>query len=90
MYRSLAAIQLSKRLLKSYYRLPSALFSSQSVDDSDDDFKPKSKVKDENPEEVLRFIDKVNNPKEYKKVDSAWEQSDAFYERNPDSSSLRI
>lgn len=34
-------------------------FSTSSVDESDDDFKPKSKVKDENPEEVLKFIDKV-------------------------------
>ena len=39
-------------------------FSSHSADESDDDFKPKSKVKDENPEEVLKFIDKVWNRRE--------------------------
>ena len=61
MYRSLAAIQLSRQLFKSYSRLPRVFFSSQSADESDDDFKPKSKVKDENPEEVLKFIDKVRN-----------------------------
>ncbi|CBK22404.2 Monothiol glutaredoxin (Grx5) [Blastocystis hominis] len=59
MYRSLAAIQLSRQLFKSYSRLPRVFFSSQSADESDDDFKPKSKVKDENPEEVLKFIDKI-------------------------------
>ena len=64
MYRSLVAIQLSRQLLKSYYRVPRMFFSSQSADESDDDFKPKSKVKDENPEEVLKFIDKVWNRRE--------------------------
>ena len=59
MFRSLVAIRLSNQLLKSYSRYPRAFFSSQSADESDDDFKPKSKVKDENPEEVLKFIDKI-------------------------------
>lgn len=59
MFRSLVAIRLSNQLLKSYSIYPRVFFSSQSADESDDDFKPKSKVKDENPEEVLKFIDKV-------------------------------
>ena len=59
MFRSLVAIRLSNQLLKSYSIYPRVFFSSQSADESDDDFKPKSKVKDENPEEVLKFIDKI-------------------------------
>ena len=50
---------LSSQVLKNGTRFPKVFFSTQSVDESDDDFKPKSKVKDENPEEVLKFIDKV-------------------------------
>lgn len=59
MFRCLTALKLSSQVLKNGTRLPRVFFSTQSVDESDDDFKPKSKVKDENPEEVLKFIDKV-------------------------------
>lgn len=59
MFRVISGIKVSSQLLKSSYKVPILFFSSANVDESDDDFKPKSKVKDENPEEVLKFIDKV-------------------------------
>lgn len=59
MFRVISGIKLSSQLLKSNIKYPVVFFSSANVDESDDDFKPKSKVKDENPEEVLKFIDKV-------------------------------
>lgn len=59
MFRGITTFRLTGQLMKNYSRFPRVFFSSQSVDESDDDFKPKSKVKDENPEEVLKFIDKV-------------------------------
>ena len=59
MFRGITTFRLTGQLMKNYSRFPRVFFSSQSVDESDDDFKPKSKVKDENPEEVLQFIDKV-------------------------------
>ena len=59
MFRCLTALKLSSQVLKNGPRFPKVFFSTQSVDESDDDFKPKSKVKDENPEEVLKFIDKI-------------------------------
>lgn len=59
MFRGITTLRLTGQLMKNYSRFPRVFFSSQSVDESDDDFKPKSKVKDENPEEVLKFIDKV-------------------------------
>lgn len=59
MFRVLHSLRVSPQLLKTNTKLPVMFFSSTSVEESDDDFKPKSKVKDENPEEVLKFIDKV-------------------------------
>ena len=52
-------MKISSQLFKTYPHFPAAFFSTQGLDESDDDFKPKSKVKDENPEEVLKFIDKI-------------------------------
>lgn len=65
MFRCLTALKLSSQVLKNGTRFPRVFFSTQSVDESDDDFKPKSKVKDENPEEVLKFIDKVRRRSGY-------------------------
>lgn len=65
MFRCLTALKLSSQVLKNVPRFPKVFFSTQSVDESDDDFKPKSKVKDENPEEVLKFIDKVRRRSRY-------------------------
>lgn len=59
MFQAVRSLKLSSQILKNYSRFPPMFFSTSSVDESDDDFKPKSKVKDENPEEVLKFIDKV-------------------------------
>lgn len=60
MFRVISGIRVSSQLLKNSCKVPILFFSSANVDESDDDFKPKSKVKDENPEEVLKFIDKVS------------------------------
>ena len=59
MFRVITGIRLANQVAKMNARMPAMFFSSANVDESDDDFKPKSKVKDENPEEVLKFIDKV-------------------------------
>lgn len=59
MFRALTTLKFSSQLLKSSAAYPRAFFATRNMDESDDDFKPKSKVKDENPEEVLKFIDKV-------------------------------
>ena len=61
MFRNISTLKISSQLFKTYPRFPAAFFSTQGLDESDDDFKPKSKVKDENPEEVLKFIDKVSS-----------------------------
>ena len=61
MFRTISTLKISSQLFKTYLRFPAAFFSTQGLDESDDDFKPKSKVKDENPEEVLKFIDKVSS-----------------------------
>ena len=61
MFRTISTLKISSQLFKNYPRFPAVFFSTQGLDESDDDFKPKSKVKDENPEEVLKFIDKVSS-----------------------------
>ena len=68
MFRCLTALKLSSQVLKNVPRFPKVFFSTQSVDESDDDFKPKSKVKDQNPEEVLKFIDKLRRSIAYTRI----------------------
>ena len=60
MFQAVRSLKLSSQILKNYSRFPTVFFSTSNMDESDDDFKPKSKVKDENPEEVIKFIDKVS------------------------------
>lgn len=60
MFRVLSGIKVASQLRIASSKVPIMFFSAANVDESDDDFKPKSKVKDENPEEVLKFIDKVS------------------------------
>ena len=59
MFRALTTLKFPTQLLKSSAVYPRMFFATRNIDESDDDFKPKSKVKEEKPEEVLKFIDKV-------------------------------
>ena len=59
MFRTLTTLKLSTQLLKNPAIYPRMFFATRNMDESDDDFKPRSKVKEEKPEEVLKFIDKV-------------------------------
>ena len=59
MFRTLTTLKFPTQLLKSPTVYPRMFFATRNMDESDDDFKPKSKVKEEKPEEVLKFIDKV-------------------------------
>ena len=59
MFRALTTLKFPTQFLKSSAVYPRMFFATRNMDESDDDFKPKSKVKEESPEEVLKFIDKV-------------------------------
>ena len=59
MFRTLTTLKFSTQLLKNPAIYPRMFFATRNMDESDDDFKPRSKVKEEKPEEVLKFIDMV-------------------------------
>ena len=73
MFQAVRSLKLSSQIIKNYSRFPAVFFSTSNMDESDDDFKPKSKVKDENPEEVIKFIDKVSRIMTWLRFsDSTW------------------